>query len=196
MPAPAAEPARAAPPAAVGPSRSAPLDQLLAGDMAPDGAIPWSTARPLRWADFQGPPPSGGPEAARTAYGLFFGWKCRGRAFEFLVTAAFLPKQSWVKAVTMQDSVESRRTLRHEQTHFDVSELHARHMRQFFQGLADPCARTDDQLNVLARRFVTEEQAMQRRYDEETTHGLLATPQSGWNREVARQLAALSRYAR
>jgi len=112
------------------------------------------------------------------------------------VTAAFLPKQSWVKAVTLQDSVESPRTLRHEQTHFDVSEVHARRMRQFFLTFADPCERTDDQLSVLAHRFVTEEQAMQRRYDEETNHGLLGGKQTEWNRDIARQLAALSRYAR
>lgn len=191
-PAPAAAPA---PSAVARPSpASSSLEELLNGDMAPHEAIPWSSARRLVWADFQGPPAQGGREAARTAYALFYGWKCRGQAFEFRVTAAFLPKQSWVKAATVRDSVESRRTLQHEQTHFDVSEVYARRMRRYFGDLPELCAKSDDELTALAQRLVQEEKAAQRRYDEETANGLVAVKQAEWDREIARQLTWLSRY--
>ena len=171
-----------------------PLTDLLAEDMAPDSAMRWSSARRLRWSDFRGAPPSGGPEAARTAYGLYYGWKCRGQAFEFQVAAAFLPRQSWVKAQIVADTVESRRTLRHEQTHFDASEVGARRMRQYFANIAGACGMSDEQLRALAQRLVTEEQGTQRRYDAETHNGLDAAKQAEWNREIARQLTALSRF--
>ena len=149
----------------------------------------------LVWADFKGSPPDGGQEAARTAYGLYYGWKCRGQAFEFRVTAAFLPNQSWVKAATVRNTAESRRTLRHEQTHFDVSEVYARRMRRYFQDLLAPCSQSDEELTTLAQRFVREEKATQVRYDEETTHGVVAPKQAEWESEIARQLVLLSRYA-
>jgi uncharacterized protein DUF922 len=157
--------------------------------MAPDGGFPWSGSRTLRWPDFQGPPPDGGQEAARTAYGLFYGWRCRGQAFEFQVTTAFLTRKSWVKTTILRDSAESRRVLQHEQTHFDLAESHARRMRQSFRALRDPCGQTDDQLSALAQRLIREEKAAQQRYDAETGHGLVAAKQSEWDREVARRLA-------
>ena len=160
--------------------------------MAPDGGFPWSGNRALRWPDFQGPPPDGGQEAARTAYGLFYGWRCRGPSFEFQVTAAFLTRKSWVKGAILRDSAESRRVLKHEQTHFDLAETHARRMRQSFQALPDPCGQTDEQLSALAQRLIREEKAAQQRYDAETGHGLVTAKQSEWDRAVARQLAALA----
>src|SRR5436190_8313774 len=69
-PLPARAPARA-----VGASST--LDQLLRGDLADDHAFPWSATRPLTWDDFQGTPPTEGPEGAKTSYTLYYAWKCR-----------------------------------------------------------------------------------------------------------------------
>jgi uncharacterized protein DUF922 len=170
------------------------LDALLRSDLASDHSFAWSGTRRLRWSDFQGSPPGGGREGAKTAYTLFYAWKCRGPAFEFRSIAAFRPGQSWVKVSIVRDSAESRRALGHEQTHFDLSEVHARRMREHFGALRAPCDKTDAELSAIAQRFVQGEKADQHRYDDETNHGLLADPQSAWTRAAARQLAALSRY--
>ena len=182
----------AAPPPVRGPvprrATLSPLDDALRGDLAADHAFAWSAARPLAWSDFQGSPPSEGSEGAKTSYTLYSAWKCRGDVFEFRVIAGFRPRQSWVKAIVLNDSTQRGTILRHEQTHFDLAEAHARRMRRAFGNLARPCARTDAELSALAQRLAREEKAEQRRYDAETHHGLLVDQQAAWSRNVARRL--------
>ena len=161
---------------------------MLRSDLAADHAVPWSAGRRLAWSDFQGSPPSEGSEGAKISYTLYSGWKCKGAAFEFRMIAGFRPRQSWVKAVVLNDSMQRRTVLGHEQTHFDLAEVHARRMQRAFGDLARPCARTDAELSALAQRLTQEEKAEQRRYDEETNHGLLADQQAAWSRDVAQRL--------
>jgi len=163
--------------------------------MAPDNAMTWSHSRSLVWSDFKGTPPQDGAESARTGHGLYYAWACRGGNFEFRVRAAFFPYRSWVKPVVLQDPRENPRILRHEQAHFDISEVYARHMRREFAALRSPCAMKDPQLNALARRMIDEEKAMQRRYDDETNHSLVIARQNAWEADIARQLTALARWA-
>ena len=179
-PTPALE--RRAPPAV----RSRALDDLLHDDVSGDSASPWSTRR-LTWSDFRGRPGEG-VEVAKTAYALFYAWKCRGDAFDFRVIAAFRSRQSWVKAVALSDTALRRSALGHEQTHFDLAEVHARRMRRYFGALADACRKTDQELARLAGRLIEEEKAAQRQYDVETNHGLRADEQAAWTADVTRQL--------
>ena len=94
----------------------------------------------------------------------------------------------------LANAAQSSRTLRHEQTHFDLSEVHARRMRRYFSELFEPCVKTAEELGVLAERFVREEAAAQRRYDEETSHGRVTKKQTEWETEVGRQLASLGKF--
>jgi len=172
---------------------------MLRSDVASHRGLAWSAARPLRWSDFQGVPRQGGDEAAKTAYGIYYAWKCRaggreGRVFEFRAVAAFHLQESWVQAAVVQDSAQSARTLGHEQTHFDIAELYARRMRRHFRELAEPCARSDADLTAAAERLLDEERATQRRYDDESGHGLRRREQAAWEGEIARQLDALRGY--
>ncbi len=167
------------------------LDDLLLDDLAEDHAFAWSARRPLTWDDFQGSPPSKGPEGAKTSYTLYSVWKCRGAAFEFRVAAGFRPRQSWVKSIVLNDSLQRRNVLRHEQTHFDLAEVHARRMRRAFGDLARPCEMTDAELSAVAQRVAKEETAEQRRYDAETNHGLVADHQAAWTRDVNLRLDRL-----
>jgi len=157
--------------------------------------MPWSATRRLVWPDFKGKPPRDGDEGARTAYGIFYVWTCHGDTFAFRVTAAFLPYRSWVKADVLRSGGESARVLRHEQTHFDISELYARHMRKRFAQLSAPCKLKDAELAAQARELVEEENATQRRYDEETNHSLEIERQLAWEDNVAKTLVSLRRYA-
>lgn len=169
--------------------------ELVEAEMAPYGALTWSAKRPLTWPDFQGPPPAGSDEAAHTAYSLFSAARCVGSRFDFHVVAAILPRQSWVAARVLGDGELRQATLRHEQTHFDLTETYARRTRKVFAELYEPCLKTEAELDALAQRYVENESVMQRRYDEETRNGRLARKQAEWDAEVARQLASLGRYA-
>jgi len=181
----ARSPKRAAAPV---PATSSSLDALMRGDLAEDHAITWTAARRLTWRDFQGTPPEDGSEGAMTSYTLYSAWKCRGAAFEFRVVAGFRPRQSWVKAVVLNDTTQRRTVLGHEQTHFDLSEVHARIMRRAFRGLQRPCSMSDGDLSGMVRRLIQAEKAEQRRYDAETNHGLRASQQAAWSAAVARRL--------
>ena len=156
----------------------------------------WSLARPLTWADFEGTPPTGGVEGARTVYELSYESRCRGLTFQFQVTAIFLPEQSWVRRRVLADRDESSRVLRHEQTHFDLTEVYARRMRKYFAELYNPCGQPEDQLSTSVDRFVKEEASAQQRYDEETENGLSVNRQRMWDRDVAGMLASLSGFAK
>ena len=170
------------------------LPTAIRNQMASHDAVAWSAARRLSWTDFQGIAPTRGDESALTAYSLFHGATCTGRTFEFKVMAGFLPRQSWVRPAVLANPTTSSRTLRHEQTHFDLSEVHARRMRRYFAELFEPCMKTTEELGSLAQRFVREEGAAQRKYDEETSHGRVPKKQAEWDAEVGRQLASLGKF--
>ena len=191
-PPPTRAPAPRRPPPATTPAAGGPstLDDMLRGDLANDHAFAWSGGRRLTWDDFQGDPPTEGSEGAKTFYTLYSAWKCRGDVFEFRVIAGFRPRQSWVKAVVLNDTTQRRTVLGHEQTHFDLAEVHARIMRRAFGDLVRPCSQTDAQLSALAQRLAQEEKAEQRRYDAETNHGLVAARQAAWTLQTRRRLAA------
>ena len=182
-PAPARRPAA---PAAVSGASSA-LDDLVRNDLGSDQAFAW-TPRRLTWNDIQADPPTDGSEGAKTSYTLYSAWRCRASVFEFRVIAGFRPRQSWVKPVVLNDTVQRRTVLGHEQTHFDLAEVHARIMRRAFRDLASPCSKTDGDLSELAQRLAQNEKAEQRRYDTETNHGLQASQQAAWSASVGRRL--------
>jgi hypothetical protein len=175
------------------PAAPATLSDLLRADLASDRAFPWSATRRLAWRDFQGTPRPGGPQGAMTAYTMYYAWKCRGGAFDFLVIAGFRPRASWVKNVILKDTAQNRSVLAHEQTHFDLTEVHARAMRRHFAALTAPCGKTNAQLEAIAQGFVQDEKAAQRRYDAETNHGRLDRPQAAWTETVRQTLAILPR---
>lgn len=161
----------------------------------PDDSIPWSRYGPLDWNDFKGRAPVGGVEGARTVYALTYESQCRGNKFTFLVTAVFFPHQSWVKRSVVIDPSESARVLRHERTHFNVTEVYARRMRKYFAELYNPCGQTDDQVRAAVDRFVADEAALQKRYDDESGYGLEAPRQRVWDRDVEEQLRTLEKFA-
>lgn len=171
-----------------------PLGDAVRAQMAPHSAVAWSRGRPLTWGDFLASPRIEGQEGARTAYGLFYAVRCVGREFDYRVVAAFLPKQSWVKPGVVGDPAESLRVLGHEQTHFDLTEVYARRMREAFSGLPSACAKPEGELDRLAEQFVRDEGVAQRKYDAETDHGLTLAEQTRWDEDVSTRLIALRRY--
>ena len=176
-----------------GPSLAETVDQQI----AKDEAIPWATRRPLTWADFKGRPPvAAGQVAAETAYTLIQGAVCTGSKFDFRVVAAFRPKDSWVRPTMLRTAADSAHALKHEQTHFDITEVHARRLRRYFTELMAPCRLSTSDLEAAAARIGRDEKAAQAQYDAETDHGRAANQQTRWEKDVATQLTTLAKFAR
>ena len=173
------------------------LAETIDAQIAKDRAMPWTARRLLTWADFKAKPRvDTGPEAAETAYTLIHGATCRGQTFEYKVVAAFRPDESWVRPSMLRTPADSARALKHEQTHFDLTEVHARRLRRYYSELMGPCRISTGDLAGAAERIGRDEKAAQAQYDAETANGRTAAQQARWEKDVASQLVTLAKYAR
>ena len=182
----------AAPLVAGGPAtrQQASLTETIERQIADRHGLVWSASRPLTWDDFKGPIVNpADAEAAHLEYGLFYGVRCTGRSLRFEVVVAMLPDESWMKRSVLESPDDNARTLKHEQTHFDLAEVHARKMRRYFTGLYEPCLRSNEDLAALADGLIKAERTEQTRYDEETRNGRNAGRQQAWDKDVAGRLA-------
>jgi hypothetical protein len=171
------------------------LVEVIDAQLNARGALRWAKDRPLVPGDFRGTPPAaGGQEGAHTEYTIISGARCTGRTLEFHVTAAVLPAQSWMATELRRSPTEVARTLRHEQTHFDISEVYARRIRRKFAEMYDPCSFSEEALQEFSDKLVRDEAKEQSRYDGETNHGRTAGTQADWDRQVAAWLDSLSKY--
>jgi hypothetical protein len=160
---------------------------------APAGPIAWSASRPLTIADFQGRPGPSDRLAALTSAEIKAGAACRDFVFTGTVQATFDPKTSWFRNPT----TASAELLRHEQMHFDITEVYARLMRQkllVFQAKAD-CNKLQPAFNNLTKGVYAEWDREQNRYDQETNHGLNAVRQAYWEKQTQTKLAQLASFA-
>lgn len=167
------------------------LTETVERQIADRHGVIWSASRHLTWDDFKGPIVNAEvAEAAHLEYGLFYGVRCTGRTIRFDVIAAMLPGDSWVKGSVLESPADNARTLKHEQTHFDLTEVYARKMRRYFAGLYEPCLRSNEDLAALADGLIKSEAAEQKRYDEDTRNGRRADRQQVWDADVAERLTA------
>lgn len=154
------------------------------------GAFEWSAQRRLTWADFQGPPDVRSSAAALSSYVTSFDTECAGTVFVPRIVSRFLPKLSWVKSQHLLQR-DSANTLRHEQTHFDLSEVQARRARQELLALPSPCALSDDGFDRMFKRFGQRDGDIQQQYDRETAHGTDYRRQNEWQLRVEDWLRTL-----
>jgi hypothetical protein len=96
----------------------------------------------------------------------------------------------------LRTAADSARALRHEQTHFDLSEIHARRMRRYYTELIAPCGRSTNDLEARVDQIERDEKTAQELYDRETDHGRATAPQLRWDKEVDGQLTALAKFVR
>ncbi|MBK5285665.1 MAG: DUF922 domain-containing protein [Bacteroidia bacterium] len=151
--------------------------------------IEWSTAK-LSWSDFKGTPKAM-RAVAMTNSGIYFNYGQSGDGtLNFTIVSNFDKKQSWVKPEGRKDEV-----LRHEQLHFDISELHARLLRKYFTEQSFPARKN---LGGVIKRYYKEQiqelNRMQNKYDSETNNGTRAEAQKKWEERVALELKKLDAF--
>ena len=160
---------------------------------AKSAPIVWSAARPLTVADFQNRPNPSERLAALTSTNIKAGAACRDFVFSGTVEATFEPSASWVRSpATMPAAL-----LRHEQMHFDLTEVHARRLRQklvAFQARAN-CEKLQPAFDNVTKPLYVEWDRDQNRYDQETNHGLNAVRQAEWERQTQLRLEQLRAFA-
>lgn len=182
-----------APPAA---AQSRPdLLRKLRQDVADRGLLVWSPAALPDWSAFSGQPRLGTATAAETSSGVTYLIHCRGDTLSWAVLATFSPAQSWVRPDIVKDPETGPVSLRHEHTHFHISELLARWVRKGFAELRRPCPGGDERIHAVFQRLAADGAALQAQYDNETRHGLRRGAERRWQVEILDRLDQLRQYA-
>ena len=160
---------------------------------AQDTRISWSQNRLLTWDDFRGEVGLNMRFNASTNSGIGFTWSYKsdstGEDFQYEVSNFFDPEKSWVKPGS-----ESPHLLKHEQLHFDISELQARRFRKALsQYKISKNIKAD--LNKLYKKHEKERLHTQQQFDRETRHSMDKEAQIKWETYVQKELKKLADYA-
>jgi hypothetical protein len=146
----------------------------------------WDENRPLSWSDFQGRPDGPGDYVASTNSGISLSYSIGKRnssyTFEYTVNSNFYPKQSWYRPDSASEYI-----LKHEQTHFDISELHARKLRKALAGLR-VTSKVKDDADQIYRQIEMERRDMQQTYDKDSDHSKIRDAEMQWRLVVASEL--------
>jgi hypothetical protein len=153
--------------------------------------ITWSAERPLTWADFQGKPLPADQLAALTAANIDVQVGCKDYVFSSEVKAVFIPQESWAR----DKNKATPELLRHEQLHFDITELHARMLRQKISILKLDCEHLNPAFKNLSNAAFSAWKREEFNYDRETNHGLSTTKQAFWETQVKQRLTLLNQFA-
>ncbi|MCM3879808.1 MAG: DUF922 domain-containing Zn-dependent protease [Vicinamibacterales bacterium] len=173
------------------------------------GPIEWAESVKLTQADFRGKAPDSSADTAHSWVALDVTWECLEGRPRSHARAVFDPDQSWWRGGTpslwggiedglSRTQLDNRRTaterdrdlLRHEQLHFDLTEVAARRIRRQFDGLTRACATPGGNLEI-EKGVAAIEAAWadeQRRYDKDTDHGVNQVTQRQWESRVRREL--------
>ena len=166
--------------------------KLLFGDYnkKPEGdTIYYSVNRPLTWDDFQGGVLKS-RYAAEVSPSLAYSERAEVKDGIILVTLevnACLPKSvCWAK-----DGVRDSYTLNHEQRHFDLAKIAAMHLIQKIKAEELPVSNYEGPINVDYIDAYRQMDTLEKKYDDETTHGLDHFAQEKWNERIDRELKEL-----
>lgn len=148
--------------------------------------IIWNKDQKLSWEDFKGSPSSSSPFAASTATGINFEYSYslhKNRVeLTYKVQSFFLAEASWHIPTKVTQSI-----LDHEQTHFDISELHARILRKRLSGRKFS-QNIKNEVETIYLQVEEQRKAMQNKFDLETNHSINHEKELLWEARVAKKL--------
>jgi hypothetical protein len=173
---------------AVSPASPAALPLLPAPRHEEDGLV-WQAERRLSWEDFQSEADLKEPLHAMTSTNIEVEAKCRGNQMQFEVKCVFKTKDSWSK------NKQSESLLAHEQMHFDLTEVHARLLRQKLARTPGLCGSDKARFGKIVDGYFAGWKTEQDQYDQESNHGLNQQQQRKWEEKIARRLQDLSLFA-
>lgn len=179
-------------------SRLTTLALVIVGSMpvnAQLGEFTWVEHPTLTWDDFKGRPLKFAPKPdAETDSGLTgIKFVCnKNGMLDVNVEARFNPAGSWVRA-----TAKTAALLKHEQGHFDITELYARKLRKAIRDAKINCedkAKAEAAGRKIVDQLEKDYEAAETKYDTDTKDGTDATAQSAASNMIANDLAALSAY--
>jgi hypothetical protein len=177
------------------------LSRLIQGPTTPAAApakpaaaapttIEWRADRRLTWEDFKARPNTD-RLAALTSSTIDAKVGCIDYQFSAQVRAVFVPTESWVR----NPATATANLLRHEQLHFDLTELHTRKLRQKLSLVKLDCLHLQPAFNNITKLAFLEWQRDEAKYDADTNHGLNVPRQQFWEEQTQQKLQQFEAYA-
>jgi len=163
---------------------------LLPAAAAAQTPLAWSASRPLTASDFTSRPRPADTHAARTSTTINTGVNCQGGLAQGTAVARFEPNRSWLRDPTHLTPA----LLRHEQLHFDLTEVYARRLRQQLAALQVPCASLGPRFKAVTQRVFAAWAKAEDNYDRDTNHGLRPGRQAAWEAQTRAELNELSAF--
>jgi hypothetical protein len=150
--------------------------------------IAWKESRPLTWDDYKGRPDTNSDAAASTSTFLKVEFHVSQGEFSYSIQCAFSPAQSWGRSKTPG-------ILKHEQGHFDITEVFARKLHQQLVAYRFNPSSYKTDLSQIYNTITREKEKFQDQYDRETDHSRKPEEQEKWSRKIAGMLKELKDYA-
>lgn len=148
--------------------------------------IIWDQNQKLNWSDFKGTPNPAVSYVAQTSSGIKFGYSfvMEGNSprITFKVESFFNPETSWYLPRRVNQNV-----LNHEQTHFDITELHARMLRKQLERKKFT-KNIKKEIELIYLKNEEDRKAMQQRFDTETNHSQNLEKEAWWEKQIAKKL--------
>ncbi|MDN3724977.1 DUF922 domain-containing protein [Aequorivita sp. SDUM287046] len=149
--------------------------------------IVWNENIQLSWEDFRGKPIRSGNFAAVTSSGISFRYsysiKNEKIDVKYSVESFFTPENSWYVPERVTPHI-----LKHEQAHFDITELHARMLRKNLDGKKFS-KRVKSEIESIYQQVEQKRRAMQNKFDTESDHSRNIEKEASWQKFIAQQLA-------
>ncbi len=165
----------------------------LIGQSGKETVLEWQETAQLKWSDFKGQPENHGDVVALTASGISFEFSIQDKngkpvGFNSTAKAHFYPKRSWVHL-----KKASTHVLKHEQLHFDITELYLRKFRKDISNLK-LSNQIKKELTSTYQNINKDMAVMQRSYDQETNHSRDTVAQLLWQHKIDSVLKDYANY--
>lgn len=143
------------------------------------------------WEDFMGKAPKGGVAAAVTSSGVETNYFVEEGQEKIFVGAYMYREKSWAKEEYKSDS-----KLEHEILHFTITELFARKLRKkIYEVGSKDLKKLGDKLQDIFNKAMSDMNAYQEKYDQETSFSNNYTKQKEWKDKILAELEALKDWA-
>lgn len=150
------------------------------------GKIIWRENHQLSWSDFKGKADKNNPfvAAADTGINLKYSYEIKRDSvkFEFSVESFFNPKTSWYK----KDKINSH-VLKHEQAHFDITEIHTRKLRKILEETVFT-KNVKNEVERIYTQIEKEQKIAQNKFDKETNHSQDHEKELLWREYISKEL--------
>jgi hypothetical protein len=166
---------------------------LFAQKVKEGNFILWSKDRSLTWADFKGGVVQTSKDQKATTCSQITMTpdninKIRD-SVKYIISAQMVKNKSWKIKASTTDYL-----LKHEQLHFDITELYIRILRKAISETLFKKKTFSDQIENLYKKCIKSWEAEQKKYDKETNHSINELKQEEWNKKIAYDLETYDSY--